>query len=77
MEKGKPNEPVPARTLARFINAIVNDLPRQPYNVISILTTIEDRASPVPAAAERARVIIPRRASYPQLLTEIFRSSCY
>lgn len=40
--KRELNEPVPPRTLAWFINAIVNDL-TQLYNVISILT-IEDRA---------------------------------
>lgn len=54
--KRELNEPVPPRTLAWFINAIVNDL-LQLYNVISILT-IEDRATLVPETMERVHAII-------------------
>lgn len=54
-KRGAKRAGSPSRTLAWFINAIVNDPPR-PYNVISILT-IEDRATQ-PETIERAHIII-------------------
>lgn len=54
-KRGAKRASSPSRTLAWFINAIVNDPPR-PYNVISILT-IEDRGMR-PETLEPAHIII-------------------